>query len=594
MNNSEIVHLRAVKPGRWRSVRVMGYLCEVTLPQMDRLTRALLLSWLILNLAQAAFTELLHDEAYYWVFAHYLDWGFKDHPPVTAVLVRLGSMLLPGELGVRFFMVLLSTASLYLAWRLVRPTQPGLFWLLALAMPMLHIGGFVAVPDVPLLFGVLVFLLVWRRWLLDDHWKWSLALTVVLIYMAYTKYHGALVFLLALLPNWSVVRRPRFWLICLATGLALLPHLYWQYAHDWLTFRYHLRDRAGDIWRFRFVPEYLGGQLAVWGPLTSLFLWIAVFRSRPVEGFERSLKWIALGFLFFFFYQSWSQPTEANWTAPVFLSLLYFGYHYVEARPNWQLWARRLAIATLVLLGIVRIYLVWDFVPGEGRRAQEFHHWDAWAQTVSETAGDVPVVFTNRYQRPSKYLFYSRRPGYCVSTNVDTGTQFDLLYDMEEAVQGQTVCMVVEHPKDEMPYDTILAQTPSGRPLGFRRVDDFRSYNRVWCQLLDPERAFPADTTLVLPVRISNPTRSPISWDTSGARAVRFEYLFILDDVIRQEGLALEEWPVTRLEPGQAVETTIRVRTPAAPGTYRFRMAWQVEGLLRGKNSGFYPMQISN
>jgi hypothetical protein len=37
--------------------------------------------WLLLGLMQAGLTELQDDEAYYWVFSRYLDWGYFDHPP---------------------------------------------------------------------------------------------------------------------------------------------------------------------------------------------------------------------------------------------------------------------------------------------------------------------------------------------------------------------------------------------------------------------------------------------------------------------------------------------------------------------------------
>jgi 4-amino-4-deoxy-L-arabinose transferase-like glycosyltransferase len=568
--------------------------------RMDRLTPWVLAGWLALNLAQAAFTGLLHDEAYYWVFSQYLAWGYKDHPPVTALLIAGSDLLFGGEMGVRFLMVLLSTVSLYLLWRLVRPADPGLFWLVVLAMPILHIGGFVAVPDVPLMAWTLVFFVIWQAWLRDDKLWQSVGLALTLMLLAYTKYHGGLLFFLALLPNLKVLRRLSFWFICGMVGLALVPHLLWQWEHDWLSFRYHLRDRAGDLWQWRFVPEYLGGQIGIWGPLTSVFLWIALFRERASDAFERSLKWVGLGFFLFFFYQSWKQPTEANWTAPVLLPLVWFGYRWLAARPRWATWARRGAWVTLPLLLLVRVYLAWDFLPQGDRPAQEFHRWDEWAQLVADVAGDVPVVFTNRYQRPSKYLFYTRRPAYCVSTNADTGTQFDLFYAMEEAVQGQRVCIVNENPDPHLAFDTIVQHTPSGRPLGFRWRDDFRSYNRVWVHLDTRQRSFSPDMDVTLPVRIHNPTDQRIVWDEEGPRGVRFHYLFIKEvprgnsskAEIHGEGLALTHWPVTHLEPGQTIYAPIRVRTPASSGTYRLRFAWEVEGLLRGKNSGFYEVAI--
>jgi hypothetical protein len=57
---------------------------------------------------------------------------------------------------------------------------------------------------------------------------------------------------------------------------------------------------------------------------------------------------------------------------------------------------------------------------------------------------------------------------------------------------------------------------------------------------LSPERDFPADTLIELPVRIHNPTRQTVTWDTTGPRAVTFEYLFISEDIVRRDGLALE------------------------------------------------------
>lgn len=567
---------------------------------MDRLTFWVLAGWLAINLAQATFTGLLHDEAYYWVFSQHLAWGYKDHPPVTALVIAASDLLFEGELGVRFFMVLLSTLSLYLLWRMVHPENPGLFWLIVLAMPVLHIGGFVAVPDIPLMAWTLMFFVVWRAWLREGSLWASAGLALVLILLAYTKYHGALLFLLALLPNFRVLTRPSFWVVCGVVALALIPHLVWQWEHDWLSFRYHLVDRAGDLWQWRFVPEYLGGQIGIWGPLTSVLLWIGLFRIKAVDAFERSLKWVGLGFLFFFFYQSWNQPTEANWTAPVLLPLVWFGYRWLHQRPRWATWARRGAWATLPLLLVVRVFMVWDFLPKSDRPAQEFHHWDEWAHLVADVAGDVPVVFTNRYQRPSKYLFYTRRPAFCVSTNADTGTQFDLWYELEEAVQVKRVCIVNENPDPNLAFDTIVQHTPSGRSLGFRWRDDFRSYNRVWVHLDTGERRFPAGNDITLPVRIHNPTNHRIAWDTSGSRAVHFHYLFIKEVTrgtsskaeIHAEGLALTSWPVTLLEPGETVYIPVLVRTPDQPGRYRLRFAWEVEGLLRGKNSGFYEVDI--
>ena len=103
---------------------------------MDRQARWILGFWLLFNLLQSAVTELFHDEAYYRVFSRFPDWGYKDHPPVTALLVAAGSELLPGEMGVRLFMVLLTATTLWMARCMVQPDRPLLFWSILLSMPL--------------------------------------------------------------------------------------------------------------------------------------------------------------------------------------------------------------------------------------------------------------------------------------------------------------------------------------------------------------------------------------------------------------------------------------------------------------------------
>jgi 4-amino-4-deoxy-L-arabinose transferase-like glycosyltransferase len=69
---------------------------------------------LLLGLLQAYSTELFDDEAYYWVYAQFLDWGYFDHPPMIALLIKMGVSIFPGELGVRFFIVLMGVATIWM------------------------------------------------------------------------------------------------------------------------------------------------------------------------------------------------------------------------------------------------------------------------------------------------------------------------------------------------------------------------------------------------------------------------------------------------------------------------------------------------
>jgi 4-amino-4-deoxy-L-arabinose transferase-like glycosyltransferase len=119
--------------------------------------------WLLLTLIQSGLTELQDDEAYYWIYSHYLDWGYFDHPPMIAVLVKLGYAIFPNELGVRLFPLLLNIFTLVIIGKLIERKNPLLFYGIALSIAVIQVTGFIAVPDIPLLFFTALFFLCYKN-----------------------------------------------------------------------------------------------------------------------------------------------------------------------------------------------------------------------------------------------------------------------------------------------------------------------------------------------------------------------------------------------------------------------------------------------
>ena len=66
------------------------------------------IGWALLSIIQATNTELFDDEAYYWVYSRFIDWGYFDHPPMIAAIVKAGYAIFPNEFGVRLFVLLLT------------------------------------------------------------------------------------------------------------------------------------------------------------------------------------------------------------------------------------------------------------------------------------------------------------------------------------------------------------------------------------------------------------------------------------------------------------------------------------------------------
>ncbi|WP_131537023.1 hypothetical protein [Pedobacter nototheniae] len=46
------------------------------------------LSWLAINVIQSILTGVHPDEAYYLMYAKYLDWGYFDHPSIVVIRIK--------------------------------------------------------------------------------------------------------------------------------------------------------------------------------------------------------------------------------------------------------------------------------------------------------------------------------------------------------------------------------------------------------------------------------------------------------------------------------------------------------------------------
>ena len=92
------------------------------------------------------------------------DWGYFDHPPMVAILIRLGNNLFAGEGGNRIlFLILLNFSSIFLLYRLLQPKNLLLFTFLIGSCSFFLLYGFLTFPDTPLVFFSLLFFLSYKK-----------------------------------------------------------------------------------------------------------------------------------------------------------------------------------------------------------------------------------------------------------------------------------------------------------------------------------------------------------------------------------------------------------------------------------------------
>jgi 4-amino-4-deoxy-L-arabinose transferase-like glycosyltransferase len=163
--------------------------------------------WLLLCLVQSAFTELLDDEAYYWVYSKFPAWGYFDHPPMVAIMIKAGYSIFHNELGVRLISVFMNLFSLVIIEKLIPEKTPKLFYAIALSLAVLQVSGFVAAPDIPLIFFTALFFLAYKKFITRASFLHILFLALVMALLLYSKYHGVLVIFFVLVSNLKLFTR---------------------------------------------------------------------------------------------------------------------------------------------------------------------------------------------------------------------------------------------------------------------------------------------------------------------------------------------------------------------------------------------------
>ena len=542
--------------------------------------------WWVCNVAQAGLAQLANDEAYYHLFAERLAWGYFDHPPVTALLVWLGERLFGGELGVRFFFTVLQPLYLWILWRLIRPADAsrrdaGLFVVLASTTLMLQIYGFIAVPDGPLLMTSALFLLTFERFSerRPRAWLW---MGVAMALMAYSKYHGALVVLFSLAANPRLLRRPTLYLSGAVAALLLVPHLIWQYNHDWASFVYHLSSR-NSVFRFDYVVEFLANMLVVFNPFFVPLCVQAWRKVRPQTAVGRALKLLPVAFILFFLLSAFRGYVQPQWVIVACFGFVAMLFGYVRRHPRTRRYVMRAGGVTLALLVLVRLEMIFNPL---GIRFEVFDNPESYGAIAAEADGR-PVVFRHNYAVAAKYRFYTGGEAYC-QPNIRYRTHQWQFRDDDTRFAGREV--LVECPAPSGVDTTGRIRTirlANGRSFTWFVDPDFRPVRRVDVSFAGLPEQTAAGDTLRLDLTLSNPYPYDIPIDGATRLAMIWKHG-------RFRG---EEFPLANrltLPAGASVRDTVVFGIPQELAGARFDVGFTLvrEGYTNWFNGKSLPTEV--
>ncbi|MBL0234007.1 MAG: glycosyltransferase family 39 protein [Chitinophagaceae bacterium] len=445
-----------------------------------------LLSWLTLTLMQAGLTELQDDEAYYWVFSKFPDWGYFDHPPMTAILIKAGYFLSGSVLGVRLLFVLLNLLTLLIAEKLTEQKNPFLFYGIVLSIAVLHLAGFYAVPDTALIFFTAVFFWRYRSFMISASFLNTICLGLSIALLFYTKYHALLIVLFTLLSNMRLFFRAKAWLAVLVAFILFTPHILWEYSHDWVSIRYHLFESNVNAYKISFTSDYLLGQLLLAGPIAGIILIPAAFLLNPSTYTEKAMKYTLIGLYIFFFCSSFRGKVEPNWTSAGLVPLIILAHRSLQQRPVLLKWLWRIVPLSILLILFGRIIMIEDLLPVRAIQ-QRFHTWKKWPEEMKTRTKGLPVIFSNSYQRASKYWFYSGQTTYSQNHCSEHKNNYNY-WPIEEALLGQPVYFMDLYGMDRF-KDSL--QTPLGT-IGYRY--DPSSFSMAAIQFIPEHHSYEVNT----------------------------------------------------------------------------------------------------
>jgi 4-amino-4-deoxy-L-arabinose transferase-like glycosyltransferase len=368
---------------------------------------AAILAMGLMRAALAAMIGLTEDEAYYRLWALAPAMGYLDHPPMVGWMIALGRWV-GGDtpFGIRFAAILVSLLGPLVLWRtaalLFGPIAARRAVWIALAMPLLAVGGVIMTPDTPsvLFWGL-------AGWALAElhasrNANWWLAVGVFAGLGLVSKYSN--LFVGASILLWlALFRTNRTWFRCwqlwAGGAIAILlatPVMLWNYHHDWASFAKQFgRVGHGHGLTAVYLAELIGGSAALMSPVIAVLAVAGLVRvGRSAGAGDPSARLLSAGMLPFLAYlivHSLHDRVQANWMAPLYPSFalcaaLALGALEPASKTGMAFGSLgRWALGTgLLLSGVIYWHTLYPLVrvPGQKDPTSQMRGWHALAADV--------------------------------------------------------------------------------------------------------------------------------------------------------------------------------------------------------------------
>ena len=376
---------------------------------MNRREGIVLFLFTLFNIIANRFIPLYSDETYYWLWSKKLALSYFDHPPMVAYLIKATTLFGDSAMEIRLSAPLLMAGSAYLLYKLAKVmfderVATYTFYIFLTSL-IVQGASTIITPDVPLIFFWSLTLYTAYRYIEEGQRHYALWMGLSTGALLLSKYTGVLL-PASLIVYILLYRRTLFldrylYYAILLCFLVFLPVVYWNYLHDFISFKFQLGHGIAEekVFHPEYFFKFVGEQLAIFHPLYLLPLLYFIIKDREI--FSRKKMYLLIPFLLtlgLFVYFSAFKKANTQWAVPAYLSAsILLGYYLAQRR------AVKLIVAAgiITVLGVLVVKTpVGDVIPAVKNfkaRAVKIDHFDKEIKSLNIDIDSYHYILIDDY-----------------------------------------------------------------------------------------------------------------------------------------------------------------------------------------------------
>ncbi|MEK6590288.1 MAG: glycosyltransferase family 39 protein [Nitrospinota bacterium] len=376
------------------------------------------------------------DEADHWVWSQNLSWGYLEHPPMIAFIIRFFTAIF----GDTWYAIeicsqtlsLLTIIFLFLLSKELFGQEVALFSVITMeSMPMFFIGSTILTIDSILIAFWIMTVYLFAKGIREDKKGFLLLSGVTFGLGLMSKYTtillpASLFLFLIFSPDYRGFLKRKEPYLSFFIGLIIFsPVIFWNAQHDWLSFKYQIsKGLTGGEKGGQFL-FFISSQLAILGPTLFIFFLYTLYRGFKNRK-DPSILYLTIlssfPFLFFSFASLRSKYTDVSWSdVALIVGVILMSKILIDVCRGMGI--RKKIFIYLILFtpgflisAFISIHAMkpFPFIPKNLDKSLEVYGWDDMGAKVEEVYNKyLPdekrrYIISKEYQMAGALSFYTK------------------------------------------------------------------------------------------------------------------------------------------------------------------------------------------